>query len=271
VPDIYSIITVADPAVVDLVGDAMELRAADPQQQAMLDDYLAAVDLPPDARVLEIGCGTGAIARALAARPGIAEVVGVDPSAGLLAGARTLSGHRPTLSFVEADGRDLPMPSDRFDLVVAHTVLSHLPGPEALVAEAHRTLRPGGVFAVFDGDYATITVATGDHDPLEACARAFTPAFINDPWTMRRMPAALRDIGFADLRVRSHGYVQVEDPLYMISIVDRGADALAAGGTIGSDLADALKAEARRRADVGRFFGHIAYTSIIARKPGPRP
>jgi ubiquinone/menaquinone biosynthesis C-methylase UbiE len=265
--DVYSVITQVDPAVIEIVGDAMELRAADPQQQAMLAAYLADVDLPQAASVLEIGCGTGAIARALAVRSGVGEVVGVDPAPGLLARARALSAGHPNLAFLEADGRDLPLPADRFDLVVAHTVLSHVPEPERAVAEAHRTLRPGGTLAVFDGDYATITVAAGEHDPLQACAQAFVPAFINDPWAMRRMPAVVRATGFTDLDVRSHGYVQIDRPAYMTSIVDRGADALVAAGLVGPDLAAALKAEARRRATNGRFLGHIAYTSILARKP----
>jgi hypothetical protein len=52
----------------------------------------------------------------------------------------------------------------------------------------------------------------------------------------------------------------------MLSIVDRGADALVASGLIGRDLADALRAEARSRATAGTFFGHIAYASLTARK-----
>jgi hypothetical protein len=47
----------------------------------------------------------------------------------------------------------------------------------------------------------------------------------------------------------------------------RGADLLRAAGQIGDALAAALKAEARRRVDVGAFFGQIAYASLIARKP----
>jgi hypothetical protein len=49
--------------------------------------------------------------------------------------------------------------------------------------------------------------------------------------------------------------------------LDRGADMLQTSGTIGEDLAAALKVEARRRAAAGDFFGHIAYVSVIARKP----
>jgi hypothetical protein len=51
------------------------------------------------------------------------------------------------------------------------------------------------------------------------------------------------------------------------SWVDLGADALAASGRIGTDMAAALKAEARRRAVTGQYFGHIAYMSLVARKP----
>jgi hypothetical protein len=56
----------------------------------------------------------------------------------------------------------------------------------------------------------------------------------------------------------------------MLTLVDRGADTLATSGRIGADAAAALKAEARRRADVGEFFGFIGFASFIARKPaGP--
>jgi hypothetical protein len=52
----------------------------------------------------------------------------------------------------------------------------------------------------------------------------------------------------------------------MLTIADRGADVLAAEGRIGADLAQALKAEARRRVEDGCFFGSIAYGSLVARK-----
>lgn len=53
------------------VADAMEVSAADPQHREMVAAYLADLELADDASVLEIGCGTGAIARELAAWPGV--------------------------------------------------------------------------------------------------------------------------------------------------------------------------------------------------------
>jgi hypothetical protein len=161
----------------------------------------------------------------------------------------------------------LRSPTPPSDAVVLHRVLSHVPEYDTILAEAHRVVRGGGQLAVFDGDYATITLATGDNDPLQTCVDAFRLAYITDPWIVRRLPRAVHDAGFVAGRLRSHGYVQVEDPDYMLSIADRGADALVASGTIGAELATALKAEARWRVAAHAFYGHVAYASHTARKP----
>jgi SAM-dependent methyltransferase len=269
VPDVYSIITTVDPTVVAQVADAMEVSAADPQHREMVAAYVRDLGLSGRARVLEIGCGTGAIARQLAQSPGVGDVLGVDPSPILVGRARELSAGIDSLSFQEGDGRDLRLPAAAFDAVVLHRVLSHVPEPGRVVGEAHRVLRPGGRLAAFDGDYATITRSTGNNDPLEACVAAFRPAYITDPWIVRRLVALVHGAGFTGGRLRSHGYVQVDDPDYMLTIADRGADALAEDGRIGRELADALKAEARRRVAGGSFFGHVAYASLTASKPGP--
>jgi hypothetical protein len=54
----------------------------------------------------------------------------------------------------------------------------------------------------------------------------------------------------------------------MLTIVDSGADVLRSLGRVDDESAAALKAQARRRVVAGEFFGHIAYVSIVARRPG---
>jgi ubiquinone/menaquinone biosynthesis C-methylase UbiE len=86
-PDPYSQITTVEPAVVNVLIDAMELRAADPQQRVMRAVPVGG-RLPEGARVLEAGCGSGRDlpgARDVAA---VGQVVGLDPSPALLAKAR---------------------------------------------------------------------------------------------------------------------------------------------------------------------------------------
>jgi ubiquinone/menaquinone biosynthesis C-methylase UbiE len=266
-PDVYATITEADPAVVEGLVDILELRAADAQQRGMRDAYFADIAFPTGARVVEVGCGPGPVARALASRPSMGEVVGVDPSPIFIEKARELAQSVPNLSFLEGDARALPLEDGSFDAVVFHTTLCHVPGPEIALAEAARVLRAGAFLAVFDGDYATVTCASGDFDPLQACAEACVDYLVHDPWLVRRLPRLVRAAGFELRQFRSHSYMEAPSSEgYMLAIVDRGADALAASGRIALETADALKAEARRRSDVGEFFGHIAYASLIAQR-----
>ncbi len=267
-PDLYAEITKVDPDILQILINALEVRAADPQQKAMRETYLAWIDFPKTARVLDAGCGTGAISRDLARWANVGEVVGIDPSPIFLAKAQELAADIPNLQFEEGDARSLPYENSAFDAVIFHTCLCHVPGPDKALEEAFRVLRPGGHLAIFDGDYATTTFAIGDHDPLEDCADAAIAALVHDRWLVRRLPALAKSAGFQIGRFDSHGYVQTSEPDYLLTLFDRGADALVGWNRIDSSMADALKKEARRRVEYGEFFGFIAFASLIARKPG---
>lgn len=264
--DVYAAIADADAAVQERLAEVLERRAADHQQQGMLRAYLADLELPDGVEILEVGCGTGPVSRELANRPGVRRVVGVDPSPVFLAAARRLGSSLPKLTFIEGDGRSLPCDNSTFDLIIFHTTLSHVPEPQSALAEAYRVLRPGGVLTIFDGNYTSTTLATGDFDPLQACADAAMAALVHDRWLIPRLPGLLREAGFTIKSQRSFGFVETAAPDYMLTIVDRGADVLVTSGRIGQELAAALKAEARSRIADGIFYGAIAYTSIMAKK-----
>jgi ubiquinone/menaquinone biosynthesis C-methylase UbiE len=265
VPDVYATIDQADEAVQRQLADVLELRAAEPQQRAMLDNYLADVELPADAQVLEIGCGTGAVTRVLAAMAPDGGAIGLDPSPVFVETARSLAGAVPNLTFQLADGRDLPFDDGVFDAIVCHTSLCHIPSPERVLTEAMRVAAPGARLAVFDGDYGTTTVACGPNDPLQSCIDAVVEALVHDRFLVRRLPSLVAAAGWQVVRLKSHGYVEWSEPSYMLTLVDRGADVLLDQGTIAAATADRLKDEARHRAENGTFFGHIAYASLIAR------
>ena len=152
-------------------------------------------------------------------------------------------------------------------MVIFDSTLSHVSEPERAVDEARRVLQSGGQFAACDGDYATATVALSDHDPVQACVDAMMANSVTDRRVMRRLPTLLRECGFQLGPTRSYGFAETGDGGYMLTVIDRGADMLRAAGKLGDELAEALKAEARRRVAVGGFFGHIAYASVIARRP----
>jgi len=266
VADLYARFTEVEAAAVANVTEAREVRPADSPYRAMLD-HAADVALPRGTRVLEVGCGSGTIARLIARDPRVREVVGVDSSPLLVSKARHLAAGDARLRFDVADGTALSFGASSFDTVILHRVLSHVPRPEQVLVEAARVLRPGGGLAIFDGNFATLTLGDGEHDPLESCVSAFVPAHVHDPWIVQRLSTLASATGFVSGRLRSFGQVQMDDTEYVVTIVERGATALVAAGRIGSYLGEALKAEARRRAQAGALFGHIAYACLMARKP----
>ena len=117
-------------------------------------------------RLLDVGCGPGSITVDLAELVAPGPVIGVDREPAVLEGARRLAAERglANLTFEPADTYSLPYPDDHFDVVYAHQVLQHLVDPVAALVEMRRVLRPGGVLAVRDSDYATMTHAP--HEPL---------------------------------------------------------------------------------------------------------
>lgn len=92
-------------------------------------------------------------------------------------------------------------------------------------------------------------------------------ALVHDRWLARRLPGLATRAGFQIERFDGHAYVQTLEPHYLLTLIDRGTDALAAWQRIGSALAEALKTEARRRIEAKEFYGSITFASLIARKP----
>jgi SAM-dependent methyltransferase len=101
-------------------------------------------------RVLDLGCGAGHTALALA--PRAASVTAVDLTAEMLAVAAGLARQRnlANVTFELADVAALPFPAASFDVVVSRYAAHHFAAPERALAEAARVLRPGGAFLLVD-------------------------------------------------------------------------------------------------------------------------
>ena len=266
-PDVYLTINEADPALLAEMATGLEARAKLPQQVEILETYLGDIEFSENARVLDVGCGTGAQSRTLIKRPDVASVVGVDRAKFLLERARELGAGIDGLSFKEGDGDNIPLADASFDVAVAHTLLTHVAEPAAVVAELFRVLRPGGTLAICDGDFSTMSASIGDRDPLQACADSFVEYTVNDAWLMRRLPGLVREAGFTTGRARSYNFIETEDPLTTANWFRRGADWLVKEGRIGPELGDALKVEVERRVTAGTYFGCMKYDSLICHKP----
>ncbi|MFL5133585.1 MAG: class I SAM-dependent methyltransferase [Microvirga sp.] len=111
-------------------------------------DWLA----PPSGwRWIDVGCGSGAFTELLVERCAPVEVLGIDPSEGQLAFARSRPASRAA-EFRQGDAMALPFPADRFDAAVMALVLVFVPEPAKGLAEMVRVVRPGGTVAAYMWD-----------------------------------------------------------------------------------------------------------------------
>jgi SAM-dependent methyltransferase len=108
-------------------------------------------EFPGAGPLIDVGCGTGSVARAMAARWPARSVIGVDRAAPYVAFARA-QPRLDNLAFAEADAANLPCAHASFDGAAAQLVLNFVPDPIAALVEMTRVTAPGGrlVAAVWD-------------------------------------------------------------------------------------------------------------------------
>jgi ubiquinone/menaquinone biosynthesis C-methylase UbiE len=112
---------------------------------------VAALGLPPGALVVDVGSGSGSLARGVAAAAPQVRVVGVDPSEPMVAYARE---HVPGASFELGGVEALPFGDGTVDLAVSTLSQHHWPDRAAGYRDLARVLRPGGSLWVYDVRWA---------------------------------------------------------------------------------------------------------------------
>ena len=152
-------------------------------------------------RVLDVGCGTGDDALAMAALvvPG-GQVVGVDASATMVEEARRrAAGHAQPVEFRLGRAEGLDAPDGSFDACRYERVLQHLADPILALREAARVLRPGGQVAALEPDWRALRM-TGPDAGLTRRVLEVPLRTIPSPDVGARLPRLLSEAGFGEVR-----------------------------------------------------------------------
>lgn len=178
---------------------AAQIEAIWPQEKSLLNFYR----LPRNARVLDVGAGTGEFSARVAQFLPEAQVLGVEllPASVELARLQH-AALAPRLRFETGDAYHLAQPDDSFDLVANRHMVQSVPHVDRILAELVRVTRPGGRVHVLAEDYTMLHMMSGPLDPdvfwrkgpVEFAERTGTDSRIGRrAWTLMRA-AGLKDV-----------------------------------------------------------------------------
>ena len=253
-------------------GEIERLRA---QGRALIPDTEVMLDrmgITSGWTCLDLGCGPGGIADLLSARVGSAgRVVGLDADPAFLDHARART-RAANLKFVQGDAYRTGLPGGGFDLVHIRFLASTAGRPEALIREATRLARVGGIIALQEPDMETLNC----HPPDPAFMRlraALVGAFAAvgaDINIGRRLFGLARGAGLEDVQYRPFllGFRSV-DPLsdYLPSTVTSLRNMILGAGLMTAAELDVALAECRvHLRDPGTVSTIYTVTQVWGRK-----
>ena len=138
-----------DPVVKEYAAQARDYdRTWSFYIEATTQETLKRLPMSAQAKVLDVGCGTGELLRRLRAKYPEATLAGIDPVEEMLAVAREKLGGKEEFRVGYADA--LPWRAASFDVVVSCNMFHYITHPVEALREMGRVLRPGGILVMTD-------------------------------------------------------------------------------------------------------------------------
>lgn len=166
------------------------------------------LDIQPGCHVLDVGCGIGDQASAMAKLAGeTGSVTGTDISNTMISVAQSRHAESGLpLQFLVAPANQQPFAGASFDIIRTERVLMYLKNIDEVFAEYTRLLKPGGKLLIFDVDWDALVLPHHDKSLTRRIVE-----FISDSFPSGRIGAQLlgylKDFGFKDIQIRPHGYI----------------------------------------------------------------
>ena len=259
-----------DDVVLDAIAARLEVRGRHPAFVDMLDDYLDAMGVDDAGSVVDFGCGTGVAARRIAGRSAFSgHVTGIDRSPFLVRTATRLAAEENLADRVEfrvGDTQGLDLGAAEFDAVVAHTLVSHVEDPAAVLAEVARIAKPGASIGIFDGDYASLTFGNPDPGQGKRDDQALIAAIVTNPRVMRQMPVLAREAGLELVAYFPYVLAEVGEADFWRPAIESFRKLMPTGGSMTVDEADAWAERLLQSSESGLFFGASNYYGYVLRK-----
>ena len=199
-------------------------------------DLVTRLDLPENASVLELACGTGIVTRRLRDRLGsAARLVATDLNDAMMGYASGKLGPEEAVEWKQADATGLPFDDQSFDAVVCQFGLMFFSDKDIAVRETYRVLKPGGVFLFSVWDRI-------ENNGLPHIAHTIISKFFDDnPPDFYEVPFSFHDPQTIKSLVSTAGFKQVQVSMLPLQAISPSARDAAKGLVHGNPVITAIK------------------------------
>lgn len=219
-------------------------------------------------RLLDVGCGTGDVVRALAGLVGAhGTVVGIEPSATMLDEARRRTGESShNVEFRSGDIARLDFDDATFDGVTCERVFQHLDTPDAALAELVRVIRPGGRIVVIDTDWGMHAIHGADPQLTSRVVQCWAANAANG-WSGRRLPGLFVHAGLPEPTVVAETFTSTDGHRPMGPPFTTMAVVAEQSGALSSDDAHTWLAQLADAGERGQFFWAVTMFAVAGARP----
>lgn len=249
-----------------------------PLFQEYKEESFRQLNIKNSSKILEIGCGLGQDAMAMARMIGNegkneGSVVAIDSSRKMIEAAcksimeadsnQSIKSNQPTqpIQFCLADACSLPFANSIFDGARADRVLQHISDPRKAFAEMVRTVKDNGKVVVYEPDWGTFIISPGQKEICCTMVQLFGDTFPSG-WIGRQLPGFFREGGLEKIQVEPKTFF-TEDLDLAIRVFDliNNARRAESCGYVSESQAESWLEDLRKADKQGRFF--CSYTGFL--------
>lgn len=220
------------------------------------------LNLRKDARILEVGCGLGQDAMAIAQMiEDHGNVVAIDSSRRMIETA-SKNAKADSINYCLADACKLPFSDNAFDGARADRILQHISNPRKAFSEMVRAVKGKGRLVVYEPDWGTFIISPGQKETSRIMTQLFGDTFPSG-WIGRELPAFFREERLEKIKIDAKTFYTNDFELanQVFDLVNNAHRAKSLG-YVSKGQAEGWLDDLKKAHNQGRFF--CSYTGFLA-------
>ena len=251
-----------------IISERLEMRSLKGQFAEFTKEYFSLLDFDHDSKILELGGGTGVIGRNfIEFNEFKGKYVVSDLSRELLnyglnkAKKLKLDTY---LEFKQIDAMsDKISEVDTYDVVIMHTLVSHVTNPALVVKNAKKYLKKTGKMIIFDADYETLFMASGNKDLDEIVNKAIKKGCVAQPKVMRDIPKIAKNLDLKLLNFKSNLLFEAGSADFFYGMGKALSSAVVKSDQLDESVATKWISAVEKAISEETFFGMCPYITYI--------